>query len=157
MNEDKDKKDYKNRYLHYKNKYLRALADYQNLVKQTAREKEEFAKFAYEQIIMEILPVYDNLKISLNHIGEEEKKNGWLEGIKHVISQFKSVLEMAGVSEIKTSGEKFNPHTMEAVGQEETNDEKKDGMIARELSAAYKLKGKVIRAAMVAVYKMKHE
>ena len=148
--EIKEKKD-------YKIKYLRALADYQNLLKQTAREKEEFAKFANEQLIMEILPVYDNLKVSLSHIGDEEKKNGWAEGIKHIVSQFKNILENIGVEEIKTTGEKFDPNTMEAVGKEETEDKKQDGMVERELSAGYKLKGKVIRAARVAVYKKKHE
>lgn len=141
----KEKKD-------YKIKYLRALADYQNLLKQTAREKEEFAKFANEQLIMEILPVYDNLKVSLSHAGDDEKKNGWAEGIKHIVSQFKNILENIGVEEIKTTGEKFDPNTMEAVSEEETDDEKKDGSIANELSAGYKLKGKVIRAARVAVY-----
>jgi molecular chaperone GrpE len=137
----------------YHDKYKRALADYQNLIKQTAREKEEFAKFANERLIMEILPVYDNLKVSLSHIGDEEKKNGWVEGIKHIAGQFKNILEIMGVEKIKTRGEKFDPNTMEAVGEEETGEEEKDGMVARELSAGYKLKGKVIRAARVAVYR----
>jgi molecular chaperone GrpE len=148
----------------YEYKYKRALADYQNLLKQTARDKEEFIKFANERLIEEILPVYDNLKVSLNHAGDEEKNNGWAEGIKHIVSQFKNVLENIGVEEIKTVGEKFDPNTMEAVKQEIIEDPstgsgqgKKDGMVASELSAGYKLKGKVIRAARVAVFKMKHE
>ena len=136
----------------YEYKYKRALADYQNLLKQTAREKEEFARYANEGIILEILPVYDNLKVSLSHIGDEEKKNGWAEGIKHIVSQFKNILENIGVEEIKTAGEKFDPNTMEAVSEEETENEKQDGMVESELSAGYKLKGKVIRAARVAVY-----
>lgn len=136
----------------FENKYKRALADYQNLLKQTARDKEEFIKFANERLIEEILPVYDNLKVSLSHIGDDEKKNGWAEGIKHIVSQFKNILENIGVEEIKTTNEKFDPNTMEAVSEEETDDEKKDGIVASELSAGYKLKGKVIRAARVAVY-----
>lgn len=136
-------------------KYKRALADYQNLLKRTAADKEEFIKFANERLIEEILPVYDNLKVSLSHAGDLEKKNGWAEGIKHIVSQFKNILENIGVEEIKTASEKFDPNTMEAVKQEEAENEKQDGMVARELSAGYKLKGKVIRAARVAVYEFK--
>ena len=139
----------------YKDKYLRALADYQNLLKQTARDKEEFAKYANEQLILEILPAYDNLKISLAHVGENGEKNGWTEGIKHVIGQFAKTLQMAGVEEIKTVGEKFDHNTMEAVESEETDDKKKDGVVARELAAGYKLNGKVIKAARVVVYQYK--
>jgi molecular chaperone GrpE len=155
--DDNKNEDCKRKCEEIESKYKRALADYQNLLKQTAREKEEFARYANEGLILEILPVYDNLKVSLSHIGDEEKKNGWVEGIKHIVSQFKNILENIGVEEIKTVGEKFDPNTMEAVERGETDDEKKDGMVARELSTGYKLKGKVIRAARVAVYKMKHE
>lgn len=132
-------------------KYKRALADYQNLLKQTAKEKEEFAKYANEIIILNILPVYDNLKISLMHFNGDKVA----EGIKHIINQFKEVLKSFGVEEIKTEGEKFDHNLMEAIEKEETEDEKKDGMVARELSVGYRLNGKVIRAARVAVYKFK--
>lgn len=136
------------------NKYKRALADYQNLLKQTAREKEEFAKFANEQILLAILPVFDNLKTSLAHI-DEKVKNGWVDGIRYIIKQFKDVLENSGVEEIKTGDERFDHSAMEAVGREETDDEEKDGLVAREIAAGYKLNGKVIRAARVVVYKKK--
>lgn len=135
-------------------KYLRALADYQNLLKQTAREKEEFAKFANEQILLAILPVFDNLKTSLAHI-DEKVKNGWVDGIRYIIKQFKDVLENSGVEEIKTGDERFDHSAMEAVGREETDDEEKDGLVAREIAAGYKLNGKVIRAARVIVYECK--
>ncbi len=138
----------------YKDKYLRALADYQNLLKQVARDKEEFARYTNEQFILEILPVYDNLKMSLTHIDEAGVKNGWAEGIKHVIGQFSKVLRDAGVEEIKTTREKFDHNMMEAVESEETDDKKKDGMVAREMSAGYKLNGKIIKAARVVVYKI---
>lgn len=94
IDEFQEKKD-------FEHKYKRALADYQNLIKQTAKEKVEFVKYANESLLYEILPVYDNLKISLNHADEIADKNGWVEGIKHVIKQFKSVLDNLGVEEIK--------------------------------------------------------
>ena len=146
---DLEKKD------NFEGKYKRALADYQNLLKQTAREKEEFGQFAKERFLQEILPVYDNLKISLQHIDEETSKNSWLEGIKHIVNQFKGVLTDLGVTEIKTVGEKFDHSSMHAVENKETADKKKDGTVARELQSGYKLSGKVIREARVVVYKTK--
>lgn len=126
------------------NKYKRALADYQNLLKQSAKEKQDFVRYANEQLLLEMIPVYDNLKISLEHLDEEADKNAWAQGIKYVIKQFKEVLENSGVEEIKTVGEKFNPETMEALEGEGES-------VIKELKSGYKLNGKVIIAARVVV------
>ncbi len=126
----------------YEHKYKRALADYQNLLKRTADEKQEFAKYANEQLLHDILPVYDNLKISLLHIDEQAQCNGWAAGIKYVVKQFKDALNGLGIEEIETVGKKFDPHTMEAV-------EGKGEKVKKELKAGYKLNGKVIIAAKV--------
>ncbi|MDO8668093.1 MAG: nucleotide exchange factor GrpE [bacterium] len=134
--------------------YKRALADYQNLLKQTAKEKMEFAMFANEIMLREILPVYDHLKMAIEH-HNEESKDEWLAGVKHVVKQFKDVLEKIGVTEIKTAGEKFDHNSMEAIKNEETADEKLDGQVAKQMKAGYKLNGKVIEAAKVVVYKVK--
>ncbi|MBD3247926.1 nucleotide exchange factor GrpE [Candidatus Falkowbacteria bacterium] len=124
--------------------YKKALADYQNLVKRTAQEKAEYVKYANEQLIMEFVPVYDNLKISLEHIGEEDKENPWVKGIEYVIKMFADLLESNGVKEIKTLGEKFDPHTMEAMqGQGDK--------VTKEVSAGYMLNDKVIKPAKVIV------
>ncbi len=123
-------------------KYQRALADYQNLLKQTARERQEFVKFANEQLLYKILPVYDNLKMSLGHTDEKAEKNGWLEGIKHVIKQFKDVLQDMGVEEIKTVDKKFDHNTMEAISGN-------GDRVKKEVKPGYKLNGKVIVPAKV--------
>ena len=132
----------KDKYQELDNKYKRALADYQNLLKRTNEEKQEFAKYANEQLILELLPVYDNLKVSLAHIDEAAQNNGWAEGIKYVVKQFKDALTNLGVAEIKTKGEKFDPLAMEAV-------EGKGGKVKQELKSGYKLNGKIIIPAKV--------
>ncbi|PIT94229.1 nucleotide exchange factor GrpE, partial [Candidatus Falkowbacteria bacterium CG10_big_fil_rev_8_21_14_0_10_43_11] len=60
-------------------KWKRALADYQNLQKETAKEKVEFIKFANSNLLMEILPVYENLRTSLAH-ADENNHDAWLKG-----------------------------------------------------------------------------
>jgi nucleoside triphosphatase len=135
----------------FEDKYKRALADYQNLLKQAAKEKAEFAKYANEMIILNILPVYDNLKIALIHANGEKMA----EGIKHVANQFKEILKNFGVEEIIAENKEFDHNQMEAVEEKETDDKKSDRKVAEEISAGYKLNGKIIKAARVAVYKYK--
>ena len=125
-------------------KYKRALADYQNLVKQTAKEKQEFVKYANEQLLHEILPVYDNLKLALMHAKETPNNSNIIKGVGYVIKQFKDVLENLGVEEIETVGKKFDHHIMEAV-------EGKGDKVAKEVKPGYKLNGKVIAPAKVIV------
>jgi len=128
----------------FENRYLRALADYQNLLKQTGREKEDFVKYALTDFLHNVLPVYDHLKMAMNGLSEEEMKNPWAQGVGHVLKQFKDVLSQHGIEEIKTTGEKFDHETMEALeGQGE--------MIKKEVMPGYKLNGKVIRPAKVVV------
>jgi nucleoside triphosphatase len=137
-------------------KYKRALADYQNLLKQTAKEKMEFAIYANEQMLREILPVYSHLKMALEHA--ENTPNNAKEitkGVAHVVKQFKDALEKLGVEEIKVEGQDFDHNTMEAISSEETEDKKSDGKVARVMKAGYTLNGKVIEAARVVVYRAK--
>jgi molecular chaperone GrpE len=124
------------------NNYLRALAEQQNLVKRQAAEKEEFIRYANEEIISEFLTVYDHLKLSIGSLPDNEKESAWVKGVEYTVKQFKDLLEVNGVEEIKTTGEKFNHNTMEAM---EGEGEK----VAKEIMAGYKLNGKVIRAARV--------
>jgi molecular chaperone GrpE len=90
----------------------------------------------------EIIPVYDNLKLSIANLSEVETKNPWVEGVKYVLQEFKRIMEERGVLEIKTIGEKFDPSTMEAIsGQGE--------IVTKEARAGYKLNNKVIIPAKV--------
>lgn len=138
----------------FKDKYRRALADYQNLLKQTAKEKMEFAAYANERMVKEILPVYDHLKLAIEHHNGESNDN-WLKGVEYVVKQFKDTLEKIGVQEIKVNDKKFDHNLMEAIDSEETEDENLAGQIARQVKAGYKLNGKVIEPAKVVVYKLK--
>jgi len=132
------------KYIESEDRYKRALADYQNLQKRSISEKNDFVKYANEQLLHEFIPIYDNLKVSLLHIKEGGDENAWVEGIKYVIKQFKEVLQNAGVEEIETEGKEFDLNTMEAV-------EGKGGKVKKEIKSGYKLNGKVIIAAKVSL------
>lgn len=136
-------------------KYKLALADYQNLVKQTEKERVDLAMYANQGLILELIPVYDNLKLTLQHY-PPDNDNNWLTGLQHVIQQFKKILEDNGIKEIETIDKKFDHNVMEAVETIETSDKKQDDFVAKTLKAGYKLHDKVIIPARVAVYKFKN-
>lgn len=137
----------------FEHKYKLALADYQNLLKQSVKDRRDTVMYANQSLILDLLPVYDNLKLSLQHAGDP-KENQWLQGIGHVISQFKKCLEDAGVKEIVTVGQKFDPVSMEAVETRITKDTKQEDMVAEELKGGYMLNEKILMPARVAVYKL---
>ena len=139
----------------YLNGWKRAKADYENLKKQTQKEKEEFVKFANLNLIMQLIPVYGNLKYSFEHLPGDFKDNDWVKGIEHIKNQFKQVLEENGVEEINPQvGDGFNPEIHEAVKGEGDRKSEKTGnanKIVKVISGGYKLNGKVIVAAKVVV------
>lgn len=123
-------------------RYQRALADYQNLLKRQTREKEELTKYSNEQLIQELIPVFDNLKISLKHADESNNQSKWVKGVEYVVKQFREILNNNGVEELEVEGKEFDPNTMEAI---EGEGEK----VKKEIKPGYTLHGKVIIPAKV--------
>ncbi len=139
----------------YENMYRRALADYQNLLKQGVQEKQEFIKYANEQILYELIPVFDNLKLAVKHADKEAQKNPWFAGVVHVTKQFEDALTGIGLEELKAENLAFDHNTMEALEKEKTDDKKKDNIVARVIKPGYKLKDKIINHTKVVVYEYK--
>lgn len=123
-------------------KWKRALADYQNLERRTKEERKELYKSASESLIVQLLPVLDNLEKATQHLKDE--------GLNLALRELWQVLETEGLVRIKTTGEIFNPQEMEAVDVVSGEEENK---IQEEFRSGYKLHGKVIRAAQVRVVK----
>ncbi|MDD2758351.1 MAG: nucleotide exchange factor GrpE [Patescibacteria group bacterium] len=137
----------------YKTNWHRALADYQNLQKETATRRAEWAQMSEQQILEEFIPVYEHLKTAVTcHSREGGNPDAWMDGVKHVLKQFADILKNHGVEEIKTVGEKFNPELHEAVGHEPSDNAEEDEII-REISGGYTMGGRVIKAAKVIVAK----
>lgn len=123
----------------YKEKYLRALADYQNLVRRVDQEKGSFLKYTNEQLVLKILPILDSLEKAC-----EETKS---ESIKLIHRQLLDVLVKEGLEKIEVLGQTFAPETMECL--EVIAGEK--GKVVAELRSGYRLKGKIIRVSQVKV------
>jgi len=131
--------------------WQRAKADYQNLVRRQAQESENHAKFANEQLVLEILPLLDNFNHALNHLPSELADNNWVKGVMFIKNQLENILESQGVKAIECDGQEFDPAKHEAVAKEKAKDPKKKNRILEVLQTGYMMKDKVIRAARVKV------
>ena len=143
-------------YQELENKYKRALADQQNLVKQHHKDRSHYIKYANEQLLLTILPIYDNLKLAYKHFNLDNPSS-WLDGLKYIVKQFKDILRQENVAEIETNNQPFDHHTMEAVEIIDTDNKEQDNMVAEEIRPGYKLADRVIIPARVRVYHYKHQ
>jgi len=111
--------------------WQRAKADYENLKKETDRKFRDLAEFVTADLIMEILPIYDNLKLALAHSPAGAGGQEWLIGVSHIKKQFEDLLNKFKIKEIETVGSQFNPVYHEAVSYEDSD--KPEGEILKEL------------------------
>jgi len=121
--------------------WKRALADYENLRKRVAKEKDETVRFANEMLIDKILFVFDNLERACEHLHDK--------GLAMVRDDFWQVLSSEGVKRIETEGKKFDPELMDAVAVVEG----KKNIVQEEVLPGYLYRGKCIRPAKVKVGK----
>ena len=132
-----------------KDKLMRNAAEFDNYKKRTQKEREELYKIAVCDTIEKILPVKDNLERAISTL--EGADESILEGVKMIDKQFSEVLKSAGVEEIKSVGETFDPERHNAVMHEDAED-KEENTIIEEFQKGYIYKDeKVIRYSMVKV------
>ncbi len=122
----------------YLSGWKRERADFINYKKEESDRISSLAKFANEGLILNFLPVLDNLLLAQSHINDT--------GLLQVIKQFQDLLAKEGIEEIEVLGKPFDPNIMEAVeGEGET--------VLEEVMRGYTIHGKLIRPAKVRVTK----
>ena len=134
-----------------KDQLLRQAAEYDNYRKRTARERAELTPEITAKIMTKFLPVIDNVERA---IAAECTDTEYKKGIDMIGESFAALLTELGVSEVNTEGV-FDPTLHQAVQQVESENVEgaEAGTIAQVFQKGYKLGDKVIKFAMVAVYK----
>jgi molecular chaperone GrpE len=140
---------------HYE-RLLRMAADFENYKKRAAREKEDWVKYANEDLIKAILPFVDNLERALNHAEKAENNQGVLEGLRLTLQQLLQTLYRFGVSPIESVGKSFDPTVHEAMIAVET-DQHQPNQVLEEFQKGYFLKDRLLRPATVSVSKAKEQ
>ena len=130
-----------------KDRHKRLIAEFDNLKKRSAKEREGLYNSIIGDIISSLLPVIDNLEKATEADSKDEE---YKKGIELVLKQFKDVLNANGVKEIEAVGQPFDPELHEAVSmiQDENLGEK---IVAQEYRKGYMIGNKVIRHSMVVV------
>jgi molecular chaperone GrpE len=121
---------------------MRCRADLDNVMKRSAREKEDNVKYASEKLVLKLLPVLDSLEAAAKHD----------EGSKVLYMQLLDILSGEGLMPIEAKGMKFDPYRHEALIQVETK-ELEEGTVAEEIQKGYIFNSHVIRFSKVAVTK----
>lgn len=135
-----------------RDKLMRLTAEFDNFRKRSIREREEYRKFAVEQVITELLEVYDNFERALASAKQTDNVESVVKGVDMVFRQFASILEKEGLQRIESHGAAFDPHLHEAIMHVE-HPEYEENTIVEVCKPGYYLHSKVIRPAMVAVSK----
>jgi len=131
---------------------LRMAADFENYKKRAAREKEDWTKFANEDLIKSILPFIDNLERAVNHAQKIADTGVLVEGVRLTLQQLLQSLNKFGLSSFESVGKPFDPAMHEAMLVVET-DKHEPNQVVEEFQKGYLLNDRLIRPATVSVSK----
>ena len=136
----------------WKNSYTRKLAEFQNFTKRKANEVAEMRKYASEGIIVKLLENIDNLERAVDASKESQNFDSLIEGVNMILNNLKNLLTEEGVEEIEAAGKEYDPYEHKAMITE-NKEELDDNVVVQVFQKGYKMKGKVVRPAMVTVNK----
>ncbi len=136
----------------YLDLFQRTQADFINYKQRVEREREEQAKLTKADLILRLLPVLDDFTRAQETMPQEVTRTDWAKGIELIKKKLMAVLEEEGVSRIEAQGEHFDPQEHEALSYEES-DKYEEGRVKAIFSDGYRLNGRMIRPAQVAVSK----
>jgi len=129
----------------------RAHADHENFRRRTTKEREEFALYANQRLILSLLPVLDNLERALSTPATEGDEK-LRQGLEMTARSFREALAKEGATPIVAVGQPFDPKLHEAVMTVES-DEHEDGTVILEFQKGFRLGDRVVRPSMVQVSK----
>jgi molecular chaperone GrpE len=136
---------------------LRTTAEFENYKKRSARESQDFRKYANETLLKELLPVVDNLELAVKSAREEGNgQESLVDGIDLTLKEILRVLNKFGVQAVEALNQPFDPAFHQAVVGEESDKHPKNTVI-QELQKGYTLHDRLLRPSMVVVAKPRAE
>ena len=130
---------------------LRVTAEFENYKKRTAREVEDFRKFANQSLLREMLSVVDHIELAIQAATTNTgSDNSLLEGLTLTQKELLRILEKFNVKPIEAVGQPFNPEFHEAILQE-PSDELPENTVLREMQKGYLINSRLLRPSLVVV------
>ena len=133
----------------WKDRYARAMADFDNFRKRTARDREDLVKFAASDVLKDVLPTVDNLARALDE-AKDKAEDLFVAGVKLVYDGLLKALAEHGATPLDAVGEPFDANFHEALAQL-PSDDVEEGNVMNEVKRGWMLNGKLLRAAQVVV------
>jgi len=127
--------------------WQRSAADFANYKRRVEQERGESARFASAALVINLLPVYDDLERAVGSVDANLAGLNWVQGVVAIQRKFWHMLEAMGVNEVAAAGESFDPAFHEAVARQPGD----EGKVLHVVQKGYRLGEKVIRPAMVIV------
>jgi molecular chaperone GrpE len=138
----------------FKDQWMRVAADFDNYRKRARRDVEDSRKAGREELLKDLLPVFDNLERGVHSAQRAQDVKAVVDGLSMILRQFTEVLARVGIAKVPTTGKAFDPSVHEAIQQIET-DEHPAGTVVAEVQPGYMQADRLVRAAMVVVAKPK--
>jgi molecular chaperone GrpE len=132
-------------------KYLRVVAELENVRKRAARDVEKARRFGVEGLAAELLTVADSLEMALE-TGVQAPAESLLEGGRATLKQLLTGMEKFGVTVVSPEGEPFDPKLHEALTMQESTTAEPNTVITV-VQKGYELNGRLLRPARVIVAK----
>lgn len=132
-------------------KYLRLSAEYDNYRKRTLKEKMDLTKTGGEKVLLNILPVLDNLDRAVNAVEEAKDLDAVKTGIDLIFNKFHEFIQQNGVKEIEAYQKEFDTDLHEAITKIPAPSDDLKGKVVDVIEKGYYLHDKVIRFAKVVI------
>lgn len=129
---------------------LRTAADFDNFRKRTRRELSDAEIRGREDLLRDLLPVFDNLERAMQHADTATDVQALADGLRMVSRQFLDTLGKVGIERVKSVGQAFDPSQHEAI-QHLESEEHPAGVVLAEVQAGYRQGERLLRPALVVV------
>jgi molecular chaperone GrpE len=139
----------------YKDKHLRLYAEFENARKRMERERQEFVKYANEELLLNFLTILDSMELSLSTAKDKHSDaEALIKGLELVLSQVYDLLKRNNVEVIAAKGKPFD-HNMHEVLMQEESDEHDENVVLEEFQKGYKFGEKILRTVKVKIATIK--
>lgn len=135
----------------YKDRWLRAEAEMQNVRRRAARDRDEALAASESRFLLDLVELLDDLERALAAVTPEQREASWAQGVSLTAQRMRDTLARWNVLPVETAGRPFDPHRHEALAEIEAPEGIAPGHVAQEVLKGYRRGDRTLRAARVVV------
>lgn len=134
----------------FRDQYLRAAAELENVRRRAERDVENAHKYGIERFARELLAVADSMEMGLDAARQSESSAAVAEGFEATLRLLQSAFEKFGITRMDALGKPFDPHWHEAMTTQPSEDAEPDTVLAV-VQTGYRIHDRPLRPARVIV------